>query len=65
MVEEYGLDNRPLSDSVVELIEHIWREAIGEIEDVIASPLQSIKLDQVCDMYLILANEGFGWVKGI
>ncbi|CAG2243592.1 PARP2_3_4 [Mytilus edulis] len=47
MVEEYGMDTRPLSPSVVELMEHIWKEATGEIEEVISSPLQSLKLEQV------------------
>ncbi|XP_063404518.1 protein mono-ADP-ribosyltransferase PARP4-like [Mytilus trossulus] len=47
MVEEYGMDTRPLSPSVVELMEHIWKEATGEIEEVISSPLQSLKLEQI------------------
>ncbi|XP_071133573.1 uncharacterized protein [Mytilus edulis] len=47
MVEEYGMDTSPLSPSVVELMEHIWKEATGEIEEVISSPLQSLKLEQI------------------
>ncbi|XP_063404028.1 uncharacterized protein LOC134687563 isoform X2 [Mytilus trossulus] len=47
MVEIYGMDSRPLSPSTVELIEHIWKEATGEIEQVISVPLQSIKLEQI------------------
>ncbi|CAG2205451.1 PARP2_3_4 [Mytilus edulis] len=47
MVEIYGMDSRPLSPSTEELIEHIWKEATGEIEQVISVPLQSIKLEQI------------------
>ncbi|XP_076077942.1 protein mono-ADP-ribosyltransferase PARP4-like isoform X2 [Mytilus galloprovincialis] len=47
MVEIYGMDSRPLSPSTVELIEHIWKEATGEIEQVISVPLQSIKFEQI------------------
>jgi hypothetical protein len=47
MVDEYGMDTRPLSQPVIDLMEHIWKEATGEIEHVISSPLQSIKLEQV------------------
>ncbi|VDH98080.1 poly [ADP-ribose] polymerase [Mytilus galloprovincialis] len=47
MVEIYGMDSRPLSPSTVELIEHIWKEATGEIEQEISVPLQSIKLEQI------------------
>ncbi|XP_071133574.1 protein mono-ADP-ribosyltransferase PARP4-like [Mytilus edulis] len=47
MVDIYGMDSRPLSPSTEELIEHIWKEATGEIEQVISVPLQSIKLEQI------------------
>ena len=47
MVDEFGLDNSQLSPPVVDLMEHIWKEATGELEDEISIPLQSIKLEQV------------------
>jgi len=47
MVDEFGLDNSQLSTPVVDLMEHIWKEATGELEDEISVPLQSIKLEQV------------------
>lgn len=47
MVDEFGLDNSQLSPPVIDLMEHIWKEATGELEDEISVPLQSIKLEQV------------------
>lgn len=41
------MEETELSAPVAELTQHIWREAGGEIEQVLSSPLQSIKLDQV------------------
>jgi poly [ADP-ribose] polymerase len=35
------------ADEVVELIEHIWKEAIGGLEDVLSVPVSKIKIDQV------------------
>jgi hypothetical protein len=45
--DEFGLDNSQLSPPVGDLMEHIWKEATGELEDEISIPLQSIKLEQV------------------
>eukprot|EP00105_Crassostrea_gigas_P036125 XP_019920273.1 PREDICTED: poly [ADP-ribose] polymerase 4 [Crassostrea gigas] len=47
LILEYGMEETELSAPVAELMQHIWREAGGEIEQVLSSPLQSIKLDQV------------------
>lgn len=47
LILEYGMEETELSAPVAELMQHIWREAGGEIEEVLSSPLQSIKLDQV------------------
>jgi hypothetical protein len=47
MIVEYGMEDTELSPPVAELMRHIWQEAGGEIEDVLSSPLQSLKLDQV------------------
>lgn len=41
------MEETELSAPVAELMQHIWREAGGEIEEVLSSPLQSINLDQV------------------
>lgn len=32
---------------VSQLVEYVWREAVGEIEDFLIVPLQTIKLEQV------------------
>jgi hypothetical protein len=47
MVDEFGMDNSQLSSPVIDLMEHIWKEATGELEDEISVSLQSIKLEQV------------------
>uniref|UniRef100_A0A8W8JII7 Poly [ADP-ribose] polymerase n=1 Tax=Magallana gigas TaxID=29159 RepID=A0A8W8JII7_MAGGI len=47
LILEYGMEETELSAPVAELMQHIWREAGGEIEQVLSSPLQSIKLDQI------------------
>uniref|UniRef100_A0A8B8A9B9 Poly [ADP-ribose] polymerase n=1 Tax=Crassostrea virginica TaxID=6565 RepID=A0A8B8A9B9_CRAVI len=47
MILEYGMEELELSAPVEELMHHIWQEAGGEIEEILSSPLQSIKLDQV------------------
>ena len=35
------------SPAVSEIVEHIWREAVGEVESVLQVPVTSVKLDQV------------------
>ena len=47
MVCEFGMDNSQLSPPVVDLMEHIWKEATDEFKYWISIPLQSIKLEQV------------------
>jgi hypothetical protein len=47
MVDEFGMDNSQLSSPVIDLMEHIWKEATGELEDEISVSLHSIKLEQV------------------
>jgi hypothetical protein len=29
------------------MVEHVWREAVGEVEAVLATPVKSIKQDEV------------------
>lgn len=36
-----------LDKEVCELVEYIWKEAVGELQDIIAVPIKSIKTDQV------------------
>ena len=48
MVSEMLVDDGALAPSVVDLIEHIWREATGEVEEMIATPVRDIKVEQVC-----------------
>ncbi|XP_052710583.1 protein mono-ADP-ribosyltransferase PARP4-like isoform X3 [Crassostrea angulata] len=56
LILEYGMEETELSAPVAELMQHIWREAGGEIEQVLSSPLQSIKLDQVEKATAILTH---------
>jgi len=32
---------------VVELIEHIWKEATGELDEILSVPVAQMKIDQV------------------
>lgn len=52
MILEYGMEELELSAPVEELMHHIWQEAGGEIEEILSSPLQSIKLDQVSPQFV-------------
>lgn len=36
-----------LDKEVRELVEYIWKEAVGELQDIIAVPIKSIKTEQV------------------
>lgn len=40
---------------VQQIVEHIWREAIGEVDTLLAVPVSSIKIDQVINhLYILL-----------
>ncbi|XP_061177422.1 LOW QUALITY PROTEIN: protein mono-ADP-ribosyltransferase PARP4-like [Saccostrea echinata] len=56
MMVEYGMEDTELSTPVRELMHHIWQEAGGEIEEILSSPLQSLKLDQVEKAMAILSE---------
>ncbi|XP_061177489.1 protein mono-ADP-ribosyltransferase PARP4-like [Saccostrea echinata] len=56
MMVEYGMEDTELSTPVKELMHHIWQEAGGEIEEILSSPLQSLKLDQVEKATAILSE---------
>ena len=47
MMSELGLEAETVSPPVGELVEHIWREAMGELESIITVPVNTIKLEQV------------------
>lgn len=35
------------NEEVCELVEHIWREALGELQEILSVPIKSIKNEQV------------------
>ncbi|KAL5009558.1 hypothetical protein ScPMuIL_011863 [Solemya velum] len=47
MQAKFGLEFGRLDSEVAELVEHIWREAAGEIEDLLSLPINKVKIDQV------------------
>lgn len=47
MMSELGLESETVSPPVGELVEHIWREAMGELESIISIPVTSVKSEQV------------------
>ena len=48
MMSELGLEAETVSPPVGELVEHVWREAMGELESIISVPVTSVKSEQVC-----------------
>ncbi|XP_041352469.1 protein mono-ADP-ribosyltransferase PARP4-like isoform X2 [Gigantopelta aegis] len=61
MVSEMMVDDESLAPPVVDLIEHIWREAAGEVEEIIATPVSNIKVEQVekAEAILLQIREAF------
>lgn len=47
MMGELGLEAGEITQEVGELVEHVWREAVGELENILAVDIYSIKLEQV------------------
>ena len=47
MMSELGLESESVSPPVGELVEHVWREAMGELESIISVPVTSVKSEQV------------------
>ena len=47
MLCDYGMEQGNMSPEVSDLLEHIWQEAIGELDETLRVPLQDIKADQV------------------
>ena len=44
---ELSLETGEISDDVVDLVEHVWQEAVGELSGILAVPIESIKMEQV------------------
>ena len=44
---ELGLEAGSFTQEVGELVEHVWRETFGEIENILSVYIYSIKLEQV------------------
>lgn len=48
MQSEYSLQDAELTDdNVKQLIEHIWQEANGEIDNILAVSIDKLKVEQV------------------
>jgi len=47
MMAELGLEAGSFTQEVGELVEHVWRETFGEIENILSVFIYSIKLEQV------------------
>ncbi|KAL4233481.1 Protein mono-ADP-ribosyltransferase parp4 [Mactra antiquata] len=47
MTGELGIESCNLSDEVSQLVQHIWYEALGELETIISVPITNIKLEQI------------------
>lgn len=47
MTGELGLETGSVTQEVGQLVEHIWTEALGELKNILAVDVNSIKLEQV------------------
>ena len=47
MQSELGLGGGHMDAATVDLMEHIWQEATGELDDVLAADISTIKAEQV------------------
>ncbi|KAI0229496.1 Protein mono-ADP-ribosyltransferase PARP4 [Lamellibrachia satsuma] len=47
MLCDYGMEQCSMSEEVSDLLEHIWQEAVGELDQTLRVPLQDIKADQI------------------
>lgn len=68
MMSELGLETGEFTQDVGELVEHVWREALGEIENILSISIKSIKAEQVMVSFvefpflLLFSNESTGCV---
>lgn len=42
-----GIEGEELDTTVSRLVEYIWHEAAGELEEVLAVPVKRVKLEQI------------------
>ena len=47
MQREASISESVVSEEVAELVEHLWQEASGQLEETLSAPVESIKLEQV------------------
>ena len=50
---ELSLETGDVSDGVADVVEHVWQEAVGELNAILADPIESINLEQVVVFYVI------------
>ncbi|CAH1800048.1 unnamed protein product [Owenia fusiformis] len=60
---ELGVWNSELPSDVSELVDHIWKEASGVLDEVLGIPVESIKVDQVEKAEGLLLQLKLGIVK--
>ena len=58
---DYGIEQGSVCEEVCDLLEHIWQEAVGELEQALSVPMNIIKADQVSTrdeimQYFIIVN---------
>lgn len=46
-------NSQELHPFVSQIVEYIWREAVGEIEEFLTVPIQAIKLEQVSSAIVV------------
>ncbi len=44
---ELSLETGEISDSVADLVEHVWQEAVGELDTILSVPIEAVTRDQV------------------
>ena len=47
MLCDYGIEQGSMCEEVCDLLEHIWQEAVGELDQTLRVPMGTIKADQV------------------
>ena len=45
---ERGMSEEPLTSEVGHLVEHVWQEALGQLSNILAAPVEFISVDKVC-----------------
>ncbi len=42
-----SLESGEVSSEVCELVEYVWQAAVGELTDILAVPIENVKMEQV------------------